>query len=39
MEGTIYSLIPALLMLVLVLLTRKVLLSLGRGLSRGPFIT
>ncbi|WP_099160000.1 Na+/H+ antiporter NhaC family protein [Virgibacillus ndiopensis] len=35
MEGTIYSLIPALLMLVLVLLTRKVLLSLGIGIIVG----
>ncbi|MGY0693259.1 Na+/H+ antiporter NhaC family protein [Virgibacillus sp. FSP13] len=35
MEGTIYSLIPALLMLVLVLLTRKVLLSLGVGIVVG----
>ncbi|GGB36518.1 Na+/H+ antiporter NhaC family protein [Virgibacillus dakarensis] len=35
MEGTIYSLIPAVLMLVLVLLTRKVLLSLGAGIIVG----
>lgn len=35
MEGTIYSIIPALLMLVLVLLTRKVLLSLGAGIIVG----
>jgi tetracycline resistance efflux pump len=35
MEGTIYSLIPALIMLILVLLTRKVLLSLGVGIIIG----
>ncbi|WP_249871188.1 Na+/H+ antiporter NhaC family protein [Oceanobacillus saliphilus] len=35
MEGTIFSLIPALLMLVLVMLTRKVLLSLGAGIIVG----
>ncbi len=35
MEGTIYSIIPALIMLVLVLLTRKVLLSLGIGIIVG----
>ncbi|WP_085991463.1 Na+/H+ antiporter NhaC family protein [Oceanobacillus senegalensis] len=35
MEGTFYSLIPAILMLVLVLLTRKVLLSLGAGIIIG----
>ncbi|ASN04866.1 Na+/H+ antiporter NhaC family protein [Virgibacillus necropolis] len=35
MEGTIYSLIPALLMLVLVLLTKRVLLSLGIGIILG----
>ncbi|WP_077327837.1 Na+/H+ antiporter NhaC family protein [Virgibacillus siamensis] len=35
MEGTIYSIIPALLMLVLVLLTRRVLLSLGAGIVVG----
>lgn len=35
MEGTIYSLIPAVLMLFLVLLTRKVLLSLGAGIIVG----
>ncbi|MFS0674358.1 Na+/H+ antiporter NhaC family protein [Ornithinibacillus sp. 179-J 7C1 HS] len=35
MEGTIYSLIPAILMLVLVLLTRRVLLSLGVGIVLG----
>lgn len=38
MEGTIYSLIPALLMLVLVLLTRKVILSLGIGIIVGAFM-
>ncbi|MFD2045148.1 Na+/H+ antiporter NhaC family protein [Ornithinibacillus salinisoli] len=35
MEGTIFSIIPALIMLVLVLLTRKVLLSLGAGIIIG----
>ncbi len=35
MEGTIFSIIPALIMLVLVLLTRKVLLSLGAGIVIG----
>lgn len=35
MEGTIYSVIPALLMLVLVLLTKRVLLSLGAGIVVG----
>ncbi|WP_026907012.1 Na+/H+ antiporter NhaC family protein [Paucisalibacillus globulus] len=35
MEGTIFSLIPAIIMLVLVLLTRKVLLSLGIGIIVG----
>lgn len=35
MEGTIFSLIPALIMLILVLLTRKVLLSLGIGIIVG----
>ncbi|GAA0588801.1 Na+/H+ antiporter NhaC family protein [Virgibacillus siamensis] len=35
MEGTIYSIIPALLMLVLVLLTKRVLLSLGAGIIVG----
>ncbi|WP_404453945.1 Na+/H+ antiporter NhaC family protein [Virgibacillus necropolis] len=35
MEGTIYSLIPAILMLVLVLLTKRVLLSLGIGILVG----
>ena len=35
MVGEIYSIIPALIMLVLVLLTRKVLLSLGTGIIIG----
>jgi tetracycline resistance efflux pump len=35
MEGTIYSLIPAIIMLILVLLTRRVLLSLGIGIVLG----
>ncbi|MEC5424958.1 Na+/H+ antiporter NhaC family protein [Virgibacillus sp. C22-A2] len=35
MEGTLFSLFPALLMLILVLLTRKVLLSLGAGIVIG----
>lgn len=35
MEGTIFSLIPAIIMLLLVLLTRKVLLSLGAGILVG----
>ncbi|GGA76779.1 Na+/H+ antiporter NhaC family protein [Ornithinibacillus halotolerans] len=35
MEGTIFSLIPAVVMLVLVLITRKVLLSLGVGIIVG----
>ncbi|MCA0984528.1 Na+/H+ antiporter NhaC family protein [Halobacillus yeomjeoni] len=38
MEGTIYSLIPALLMLLLVLFTRKVILSLGVGIIVGAFM-
>ncbi|WP_077317730.1 Na+/H+ antiporter NhaC family protein [Virgibacillus proomii] len=38
MEGTIYSLIPAVLMLVLVLLTRNVLLSLGTGIVVGAIL-
>ncbi|MEN2465559.1 Na+/H+ antiporter NhaC family protein [Ornithinibacillus sp. JPR2-1] len=38
MEGTIYSLIPAIIMLVLVLLTRKVLLSLGVGIAVGALL-
>lgn len=35
MEGTIFSLIPAIIMLLLVLLTRRVLLSLGVGIIVG----
>src|SRR5699024_7859033 len=35
MTGSVYSLIPPVLMLVLVLLTRKVLLSLGIGIIVG----
>lgn len=38
MEGTIYSLVPAILMLVLVLLTRKILLSLGTGIIIGALM-
>lgn len=38
MEGTIFSLIPALLTLILVLLTRKVLVSLGAGVVVGAFL-
>ncbi|RWZ54897.1 Na+/H+ antiporter NhaC family protein [Halobacillus fulvus] len=38
MEGTIYSLIPAILMLILVLFTRKVILSLGIGIIVGAFM-
>ncbi|WP_163538641.1 Na+/H+ antiporter NhaC family protein [Gracilibacillus sp. YIM 98692] len=38
MEGTIYSLIPAVLMLILVLLTRKLLLSLGTGIVVGALL-
>ncbi|WP_281976025.1 Na+/H+ antiporter NhaC family protein [Halobacillus litoralis] len=38
MEGTIFSLIPAILMLVLVLVTRKVILSLGIGIIVGAFM-
>ncbi|WP_077297562.1 Na+/H+ antiporter NhaC family protein [Virgibacillus pantothenticus] len=38
MEGTIFSLIPAVLMLVLVLLTRNVLLSLGTGIIVGALL-
>ncbi|WP_138418536.1 Na+/H+ antiporter NhaC family protein [Aquibacillus sediminis] len=38
MEGTIYSLIPALIMLVLVLVTRKVLPSLGAGVIIGALL-
>jgi len=35
MEGTIYSLIPAIIMLILVITTRRVLLSLGTGIVVG----
>src|SRR5690625_2002387 len=35
MEGTFFSIIPAMIMLALVLLTRKVLLSLGVGIVAG----
>ncbi|WP_208585663.1 Na+/H+ antiporter NhaC family protein [Gracilibacillus suaedae] len=38
MEGTIYSLIPAVLMLILVLTTRRVLLSLGTGIVVGALL-
>ncbi|SET34659.1 Na+/H+ antiporter NhaC [Oceanobacillus limi] len=38
MEGTIFSIIPALIMLILVLLTRKVLLSLGAGIVIGALL-
>src|SRR5699024_4553460 len=38
MEGTIFSIIPALIMLALVLLTRKVLLSLGAGIIVGTLL-
>ncbi|WP_077624937.1 Na+/H+ antiporter NhaC family protein [Sediminibacillus massiliensis] len=38
MEGTIYSLIPAVLMLVLVIATRRVLLSLGAGVVVGALM-
>ncbi|MFC7063992.1 Na+/H+ antiporter NhaC family protein [Halobacillus seohaensis] len=38
MEGTIFSLIPALLMLILVIVTRKVILSLGIGIIVGAFM-
>ena len=38
MEGTIYSLIPPILMIILVLLTRKVLLSLGAGILVGALM-
>lgn len=38
MEGTIYSLIPAILMLILVIATRQVLLSLGIGILIGAFM-
>ncbi|SHM52756.1 Na+/H+ antiporter NhaC family protein [Gracilibacillus kekensis] len=38
MEGTIYSLVPAVLMLILVLLTRRILLSLGTGIIVGALL-
>ncbi|WP_100012968.1 Na+/H+ antiporter NhaC family protein [Lentibacillus sediminis] len=38
MEGTIYSIIPPLLMLVLVIATRKVLISLGTGIIVGALL-
>ncbi|MBR7553560.1 Na+/H+ antiporter NhaC family protein [Allobacillus sp. GCM10007491] len=38
MEGTIFSLIPPILMIILVLLTRKVLLSLGAGIIVGALM-
>lgn len=38
LEGTLYSLIPAVLMLVLVLWTRKLLLSLGTGIIVGALL-
>ncbi|MBB6453451.1 Na+/H+ antiporter NhaC [Salirhabdus euzebyi] len=38
MEPTIYSLFPPLLMILLVLLTRKVLLSLGAGIVAGALV-
>lgn len=38
MVGTIYSLIPAVLMLVLVMSTRKIYLSLGTGIIVGAFM-
>lgn len=38
MEGTIYSLIPPLVALTLVLVTRKVILSLGIGVVAGAFM-
>lgn len=38
MEGTIYSLLPPLIMLILVLVTRQVLLSLGAGIIVGAFM-
>ncbi|UOQ94249.1 Na+/H+ antiporter NhaC family protein [Halobacillus shinanisalinarum] len=38
MEGTIYSLIPPLLMLILVIATRKVILSLAAGIIVGAFM-
>lgn len=38
MEGTVFSLIPPLIMLILVLVTRKVLLSLGAGIIAGSLL-
>ncbi|WP_181349539.1 Na+/H+ antiporter NhaC family protein [Thalassobacillus sp. CUG 92003] len=38
MEGTIYSLIPAILMLLLVIVTRRVILSLGAGILVGALM-
>src|SRR6056297_1237979 len=38
MEGTIYSLIPAILMLILVIVTRRVILSLGIGIIVGALL-
>ncbi|GGC81542.1 tetracycline efflux Na+/H+ antiporter family transporter Tet(35) [Thalassobacillus devorans] len=38
MEGTIYSLIPAILMLILVIATRRVILSLGIGIIVGALL-
>ncbi|WP_067844099.1 Na+/H+ antiporter NhaC family protein [Amphibacillus sediminis] len=38
MEGTIYSLIPAILMLILVVCTRKIFLSLGVGIVVGALM-
>ena len=38
MTGTIYSLIPALLTIALVILTRRVVLSLGVGALSAAFI-
>lgn len=37
MAGTFFSIIPALIMLILVIVTRKVLLSLGTGIVIGAF--
>ncbi|GLO67034.1 MULTISPECIES: Na+/H+ antiporter NhaC family protein [Oceanobacillus] len=38
MEGTIYSLIPAVIMLLLVIITRNVLISLGTGIIVGALL-
>lgn len=38
MEGTFWSLIPAIVMLILVLLTRKVLISIGTGIVVGALL-